>query len=223
MDTSQITPELVLLVCVVVGCVIYLRDSNAERAAARHQGEIKRTADTYFQMGQFRAAVALVEPERFFEADLRIVVPPAPKAVTSTEYGLILNDALSTGNVVDNLGPVELNAIKGFAQSLANVTPMDARFFSLHQSSLWYLQSLLDASLEAGRHQAALFHSNDLQQTLMLERRSQLLHARLQDHLIQLQTCLRILASQDSYGFGKLQLTPSTLTWLYLDDIVDAM
>jgi hypothetical protein len=174
------------------------------------------------QMGMPGSAAAYGSPEQFFANDWEVSFPANPTVIAVGSYGRMLDQALAAGDPVSDLGPEELDSVHAAAQALASVRPPESHFMPVHNAALEFLQARITHAVERGRYSAALYNSNDLNLVDRLRSTKEFSEVVMNRKLASLQAAMRQLNQSSAAWFETLELQDHTLTWLYLDDIVDS-
>lgn len=171
--------------------------------------------------GLLGAAAARRNPEAFFTEDWNFRLPPDREVVSIERYGELLDAALSRASPLLNLDPAGLDDLQSAAQAVADRQPNTPILEILDTAALNYLARRLQQATVEGRWTAAVFSlgDRDLVQRLDVEKES--CDQEANTRLTVLQVAVRIIFSQAPAYFERLGLQDSTLTYLYLDDVVD--
>lgn len=179
-------------------------------------------SDLFRQTGFAGKAAAVEDPDAYFSNDWSITRPTRRIVVDVPAYGELLNSALRLGSPLEDLDPAGLDALRDAAQAVADHQPADPRLAAVDTSSLEYLSRRLTQAKIDGMSTAAFFNVSDRSVREELRQAEASADQRVETSLAALQGNVRSLFSQDRTLFEALQLDNSTLTWLYLDDIVDS-
>jgi hypothetical protein len=179
-------------------------------------------SDLLRRIGFTGKAAAVENPDTFFSQDWSITRPASRFIVDVPTYGNLLNTALRQGSPLEDLDAAGLDALRDAAQAVAGHQSADPSLAAVDASSLEYLSRRLTQAKIDGMSAAAFFNASDrtVREELRQAKTSADQHA--EAALAELQQTIRFLFSQDRTLFENLQIDNSTLTWLYLDDIVDS-
>jgi hypothetical protein len=179
-------------------------------------------SDLFRQTGFLGKVTAVEDPDAFFTNDWSITRPTRRTVVDVPAYGELLNLALRLGSPLEDLDPTGLDALRDAAQAVADHQPADPGLAALDASSLEYLSRRLTQAKIDGMSTAAFFNVSDRSVRKELGQAEASADQHVETSLAALQGRIRSLFSQGRALFEALQLDNSTLTWLYLDDIVDS-
>jgi hypothetical protein len=180
--------------------------------------------DTASALGLAGTVAAIDDPNAFFARDWPVTRRSRAQrtVVEIPRYGQLLNTALGQASPLTEINPAGLDSLAAASQALADHTAAEFRLKELDETALDYLSKRLTQSQREGMAAAAFFNPSDRSVRENLKHAKESADREAETALARLQQALRSVYSSDPSLFRELQINNSTLTWLYLDDIVDA-